>query len=55
MNEEKKDKTARDIIEDVCNEICNHYCKYPDIWDEEEKGETMIDAVCSKDCPLNRL
>ena len=55
MSEEKKDKTARDIIEEVCNEICNHYCKYPDIWDEEEKGETMIDAVCSQDCPLNKL
>jgi len=50
---EKKDKTARDIIEEVCNEICNHYCKYPDIWDEEKDGE-LIDTKCI-DCPLNRL
>jgi len=54
MSEEKKEKTARDIIEEVCNEICNHYCKYPDIWDEEKDG-VMIDNKCSIDCPLNRL
>ncbi len=50
---EKKDKTARDIIEEVCNEICNHYCKYPDIWDAEKDGE-LIDTKCV-DCPLNKL
>ena len=53
MNEKKKDKTARDIIEEVCNEMCNHYCKYPDIWDAEKDGN-LLDAKCV-DCPLNRL
>lgn len=53
MSEEKKEKTARDIIEEVCNEICNHYCKYPDIWDEQKDGE-LIDAKCV-DCLLCKL
>ena len=51
---EEKEKTIHQMLDDMAKEICEHHCKYPDIWDEEEKGLTMIDAVCP-DCPLCKM
>lgn len=34
-------------IENLSAEICENYCKYPDIWDEDLEGTTLVDAICS--------
>lgn len=41
-------------LEEILTEICDRYCKWPEIWDEEKEGMTLMDAKCA-DCPLNRL
>ena len=43
-----------DQVEKAKEEICDKYCKYPEQWDEEEKGETLEDAIC-RECPLNKI
>lgn len=51
----QKEKTIPQILEEVASEICDHYCKYPDIWDEEKEGVTLIDSGICENCPLNKL
>jgi len=41
-------------MNEILEEICDHYCRFPYEWDEDEKGETLIDAICVH-CPLNKL
>ena len=47
-------QTIPQILESVAEEICQKYCKWPDQWDEEEKGELSESDICAN-CALNRL
>ena len=40
--------------EELKQEMCEHYCKYPNEWDEEKEGLTLVDAIC-QNCPLEKL
>lgn len=44
-------KFQSSLMEDIASEICDYYCKYPDTWDEDKEGRSMIDAICNH-CPL---
>lgn len=44
-------KFQSSLMEDIASEICDQYCKYPDTWDEDKEGQSMIDAICNH-CPL---
>lgn len=50
-NEESKEKSATEIIEDVKEKFCDNYCKYPDQYSDYDQ---MLDEQCSK-CVLNLL
>ena len=39
------------VMEEIASEICGHYCKFPETYNEEETGISMIDAICNH-CPL---
>ena len=41
-------------MDEILQEICDNYCKYPCEWDEDEQGQTLVDAICVN-CPLNKL
>ena len=48
-------KDASDHVGEIMTRMCNEYCKYPDTWDEEEKGCELSDSGICDNCPMNDL
>ncbi|MBR4182474.1 MAG: DUF3850 domain-containing protein [Lachnospiraceae bacterium] len=44
-----------DHVGEIMMRMCNEYCKYPDTWDEEEKGCELSDSGICDNCPMNDL
>lgn len=50
-------ETVTSILEEVANDFCDNFCKYGENMQgmTDEACDEMMDAICEKKCPLNRI
>lgn len=52
---EKKEKTISEQLQQIAEDFCENYCKWPNEWDEEQKGCELCESDICKNCPVGRL
>ena len=53
--EQGKQKSIAEILQEVADDICTNYCKWPDLWDQEQMGMELWESDFCDKCPLNRI